>query len=132
MIFSSDMRACFSLLRAVAEEERGPQAWPITEAPRSPHWSLFWLCPSLCCKTQVAKGGKDPHAGRGEEAGRGCGGGKRLPEVGIGFGSLFPQSGAGPRVTVLLVPANLNPRQAWPALGMPGVRGGAERGGGCS
>lgn len=28
MIFSSDMRACFSLLRAVAEGERGPQAWP--------------------------------------------------------------------------------------------------------
>lgn len=44
MIFSSDMRACFSLLRAVAEGERGPQAWPHhggpTEAPLEPILAL--------------------------------------------------------------------------------------------
>lgn len=64
--------------------------------------------------------------------GGGSRGGERLPEVGAGFGSLFPQSGAGPRVTVLLVPANPNPRQACPALGVPGVGGGAGERWGCS
>ena len=111
MIFSSDMRACFSLLRAVAEGDKGPQACPVTEAPRRP------FCPTPCWKTQMAEGGEDPRAGGGERGWEDGQGGKEVPGGGGRMRKPLSQSriwsGAGHQVTGPLAPSKSESGSAW-------------------